>query len=458
MTTKTPFKSTYDPLYDKTPGYNSEYAPSYWVDDAGIPPEDDGAISADIEVDIAIIGGGFTGLATAMFLAKEYNIKAHVLEANQAGWGCTSRNGGQGHLTWGRLSRSQWATRWGIDMAKKIHQNTLKGFEVFKDLTQNKAMDCNPQGDGNILVAHSKSALIALKKESDFCNKILNYQTKCISREQTHIDYMRDNEAHGAFVEPVGIAVQPLKLAFGYMKIARQYGAKVHPASPVTNWRTQNNKHYLTTPNGIVKASVVVVATAGYTNHNLHPLLAYKNMPIMANSAISSVLTDEQIASSGFSSKLIMTDSRKLRFYYRYLPEKRLQIGTRSAITGNDSNNPKHLAIIKATIANKFPALKNINIDYFWSGWMDISHDMMPRIVQPDPQQQIYYAQGYSGNGVSFSAYAALNLAKLVAGIKPDDDDLPIFTSPLPGHPLRILRRPGQRLMFHYFNALDKRP
>ena len=392
---KQAFNSTYDPLYDQIPGHNSGYAPSYWVENAGNPPEDDGAIHRDIEVDIAIIGGGFTGLATAMFLAKEHGITSHVLEANQIGWGCTSRNGGQGHLTWGRLSRSQWARRWGDDMARKIHRNTLKGFEVFQSLATNPSINCNPHGNGNVLVGHCRSAMKKLQAESQFCHSVLGYNTKVITKDEVHEQYMKDQEAYGAMVEPIGIAVQPLKLAFGYMRIAREYGAQVHTASPVIDWRTENATHFLTTPGGIVKAKAVVVATAGYTHHQLHPLLSYKNMPIMANSAVTAVLTDEQIEACGFGSSIFVTDSRKLRFYYRYLAEdKRLQIGTRSAITGRDNNNPKHLHIIKEAISTKFPALQNINIDYFWSGWMDISHDMMPRIVQPDTTQSIYYSQG----------------------------------------------------------------
>lgn len=87
---------------------------------------------------------------------------------------------------------------------------------------------------------------------------------------------------------------------------------------------------------------------------------------------------------------------------------------------------------------------------------MDISHDMMPRIVQPDPKQQIFYAQGYSGNGVSFSAYASRQLAALIAGQSLRESHLPIFNSPLPAHPLRPIRRMGQHLLYKYFQVLDK--
>ncbi|MGB1110112.1 MAG: NAD(P)/FAD-dependent oxidoreductase, partial [Gammaproteobacteria bacterium] len=427
----------------------------YWRHHAGEPPEDDGPVQSDLDVDVALIGGGFTGLATALFLAREHGIKATVLEANQIGWGCTSRNGGQGHLAWGRLSRSQWVKKWGADMARRLHNNTLEGFEVFKAITQDPEIDCEPHGDGNVLVAHSEQALAALEDESRLCNEVLGYNTKVIDRDTLLAEIIGDQEAHGALIEPVGIAVQPLKLAYGYCRVARRLGAKVHTASPVQAWTRDGGSHHLKTPGGTVRAKTVGIATAGYTSAGLHPLTAHRNMPIMANSVVTRELTAEEIAACGFHSNLLITDTRKLRYYYRFLPEGRLQIGTRSAISGADAENPKHLRVVQEAIARKFPALAGIETPWFWHGWMDISHDMMPRIVQPDPSQQVFYAQGYSGNGVSFSAYASKKMAQLIAGEVIAEGDLPIFTTPLPSHPLRPLRRMGQRALYGYFKLLD---
>ena len=83
----------YDPLVAPNPGRGQQYAPTYWVATAGAPPEDDGPVTGDMDVDVVIIGSGFTGLSCALHLAKEHGIKATILEANQVSWGCTSRNG-----------------------------------------------------------------------------------------------------------------------------------------------------------------------------------------------------------------------------------------------------------------------------------------------------------------------------------------------------------------------------
>ena len=82
-----PYDPAYDPLVSPNPGQGRDYAPTYWIGTAGAPPEDDGPITHDIDVDVALIGSGFTGLCTAIHLARNHGIKATVLEANRVSWG-----------------------------------------------------------------------------------------------------------------------------------------------------------------------------------------------------------------------------------------------------------------------------------------------------------------------------------------------------------------------------------
>jgi glycine/D-amino acid oxidase-like deaminating enzyme len=100
--------------------------------------------------------------------------------------------------------------------------------------------------------------------------------------------------------------------------------------------------------------------------------------------------------------------------------------------------------------------LRDVQIDYSWWGWVDVSHDMMPRIAQPDPVQSIYYALGYGGNGVSFSTQAGRRLAERIAGKAGSQWDLPIYSSPLPGHPLASFRRLGQQLLYRWYQRQDE--
>ena len=131
----TPALDRYDPLYDPLrdvhPGVGRGYAPTYWLAAAGEPPGDDGPVAADRDVDVVIVGSGFTGLTCALFLAREHGIRATVLEANRVAWGCSTRNGGQGQNASGRLTRSQWIARWGLETARRLHTEIREGFDRF---------------------------------------------------------------------------------------------------------------------------------------------------------------------------------------------------------------------------------------------------------------------------------------------------------------------------------------
>src|SRR6185437_7272447 len=151
-----------------------------------------------------------------------------------------------------------------------------------------------------------------------------------------------------------------------------------------------------------------------------------------------------------------------LRFYYRLLPDNRLQIGSRSAVSGADAEDPVHLKLLTDAIARKFPPLAGIEIDYSWWGWVDVSHDMMPRIVRPDPAQAIWYALGYGGNGVSFSTWAGKRLAERIVGKDAGRDvfTLPIYDSPLEypnvmgavrSELFAPFRRFGQHLLYRWY-------
>lgn len=89
-------------------------------------------------------------------------------------------------------------------------------------------------------------------------------------------------------------------------------------------------------------------------------------------------------------------------------------------------------------------------------GWVDVSHDMMPRVVQPDPKQSVYYALGYGGNGVSFSAHAGRRMAEQIAGMANPVSNLPIYNSPLPGHPFAPFRRLGQHMLYRWYALRDE--
>jgi taurine dehydrogenase large subunit len=454
---KASYDPKYDPLVDAGPGHNRNYAPTYWIGTAGKPPKDDGPVSGDMEADVVVVGSGYTGLSCAIHLAKEHGIKAVVLEANTVAWGCSTRNGGQAQISSGRLKRSQWIKRWGVDVAKRMHGEIVEAFELFRDLIGSDDINCDPQDGGHFYIAHKPGVMDRLRAESELLNKTFGYGSRVMGREELHERYVKDAEAAGAMWEPDGISIHAAKLAFGYINLARKLGVKIHPASPVMGWKYENGYHYLTTPGGTVRTTKVALATAGYTPPGLSNRTKNRLMPILSNSIVTRKLNKAEREACGFQVMSPLTDTRTLRHYYRYLPDGRVQIGSRSAITGRDAENPEHLALLRKGLARKFPALEGIDLDYSWWGWVDVSHDMMPRIFQPDTERQIFYAMGYGGNGVMYSAQAGKRMAQMIAG-KGQGLDLPIFTSQLPSHGiLTPFRRIGQRFMYKWYYLQDEK-
>lgn len=452
------YDPAYDPLVSEGPGCNRDYAPTWWAASAGTPPDDDGPITQDVDADVVIIGSGFTGLATALFLAREHGIKALVLEANRVAWGCTSRNGGQGQNASGRLYRSQWIERWGLDVAKKLDAEIRYGFQSFTDLVAQ--VDCDAAPGGHLLVAHKANKLAFLERETEVMRKHFGYDVRMLSAEQVRNEWLDDKDSMGAQYEAEGISVHPLKLAYGYLKMAREAGAKVHPASPVTGWETHNGVHHLRTPGGTVRARAVGIATGAYTAPTLHCMLKNRMFPVLSNCIVTRPLTQAELEATRFQTHIAITDTRTLRFYYRLLPDNRLQIGSRSAITGADAHRQSHYQLLVDGLERKFPALKGIQIDHSWWGWVDVSHDMMPRIAQPDTLQQVFYALGYGGNGVSFSAHAGRRMAQRIAGLPDPVFDLPIYRDALPfpaqGEWAAPFRRLGQSLLYKWYWLRDE--
>jgi glycine/D-amino acid oxidase-like deaminating enzyme len=457
------YDPAYDPLLDPSPGHGRDYAPTYWIGTAGEPPPDDGPVQDDMDADVVIIGSGFTGLNAALALARDHGIKAVVLEANRISWGCSTRTGGQAQCAAGRLSRSQWIARWGLPTALRMHQECVDAMDYFRQMIA--GIECEQQPGGHWYIAHKPGVMPKLEKEAKLLRETFNYDARIYDAATVRRDWVNDHECAGAMHEPEGIGIHAGKLAFGLLRQARALGARVPPASPVTGWQTQGGIHHLKTPGGTVRARAVGIATGGYTSQTLHKELKNRLLPILSNSIATRPLTAAEIEAAGIHTRQFFTDTRVLRHYYRLMPDGSMQIGSRSAITGRAAPRQKYEDLLVRDLHRKFPSLKQVEVKYSYWGWVDVSHDMMPRIVQPDGKQSIYYALGYGGNGVMYSAQAGRRLAMLIAG-KPDGAfDLPIFQGRLPFPNVREVitsevfapfRRIGQRFLYKWYYLKDE--
>lgn len=446
----------YDPLISADPGIGEPHSPSYWAATAGPEPEDDGPVTTDKTVEVAIIGGGYTGLASGYYLAKEHGIEACVLEANRTGWGCSGRNGGFVLKAGGRLSYQRMIKRWGEPMARRVFGEIYEGLDRVRDLIRTEGIDCDAQPEGHLWVAHRPEMLKQIESQARFLQDRFDYRTEILSAEDLRTSHFDSEEAYGALRFNDGFGVHPLKLAYSYQRMARTAGCKVHSSSPVQGWTQEGEYQVLTTPGGKVRAKKVICATNGYTPPSLHPTLKNRTFPVLSNVIVTRPLTADEKAACNFASSDLITDTRTLRFYYRRLPDDRILIGGRSAITGKDAANPRHNQALLDALGRKFPALKNIGYDYSWGGWVCISFDDVPHIFQADTQGKLFYAMGYGGSGVSFSVQAGKRLAEKVAGIT-TGHDLPILNTPLPKFPFAPFRRLGQQALYHYYYHRDER-
>lgn len=454
----------YDPLLDDSPGCGVKHTSSYWADISGgndnNKPEDDGPLEHDITVDVAIIGAGYTGLSCALHLAREHGIKAHVFEANQTAWGCSGRNAGFILKSSGRMPYTTMQKKWGEEVMRGIYQEMCAGVDTVNSLIS-EGIECDQQTPGYIKVAHTPSMFKSLQAQAKLQQQMFGYDVQVLSKQVLHQAYMADENAYGAIRYQDGFGLNPLKLAWGYQKLARAAGAKVHTSTPMSFVPTKAAKPIkpivLATPKGTVTAKKVVIATNGYTPKGFHPLITNRTLPVLSQIIVTEPLSTEQIAACNFLTANVVMDTRALKYYYRKLPDNRILFGGRGAITGKNADDPYYAQRLLSVLKTSFPALGTLKISHAWSGWICMALDDLPHLYQGEKgsvEENVFYAMGYCGSGVSFSVQAGKRLAEKVAG--KTLPNLPLYNTALPKFPLAPLRRVGQWGYFHYGKIKDK--
>lgn len=443
----------YDPLHDRHPGEAEPYPASYWADHAGPAPEDDGPLTRIIDTDVAIIGAGYTGLSAAYHLASEFGIQPVVLEANQVAWGCSGRNAGFVLKSSGRKPYAQMRKQWGDAVMQGVYAEFCEGVDRVKHLIS-QGIDCDAQEPGYLRMAHKPSMVATLKAQAELLQSMFGYQVQLLSRDEVHQQFVGDQQCYGALRFGDGFGVNPLKLAYGYQRLARAAGARVHTGSPVIAWQQQQGRQILQTPHGQVRAQKVILATNGYTPNGLHLGVQARTLPVLSQIIVTDPLTPQQLADCQFQTNQVVMDTRALKYYYRKLPDQRILFGGRGAITGAQAADPWYAERLLKVLKQSFPALQPLNYRYQWSGWICMALDDIPHIYQADEAGHVVYSMGYCGSGLSFSAQAGYRLAQKVAG-KPMPN-LPLFQTPLPTFPLAPLRRVGQWAYFHYGQVKDR--
>lgn len=422
-------------MYDPAP------VPSYWEATA---PADDAAwapLEGEAECDVAIIGGGYTGLSAALHLARDHGMDVRVLEAgSRIGWGASGRNGGFCCMPATKMSVAQMIRKYGLDETKRFFASQVEGIEFTRSLIADNDIHCEAMGDGIFEVAHRPRALDEMKEYGETLGRLFGIETSLHSADEFREIGHDSAEQFGALNVSPSFALHPLKFALGLARAASDAGAELHPGSLVTRWLKEGGRHLLATERGLVRARRVIVAANGFLRERMHRDFDGRILPVISNIVTTRPLTQDELAAQSWKTDCPLVNTRRLLFYYRMLPDRRLMLGARGDLAGSPAEGERMRAWMAGRVHELFPAWRDVEIDHFWRGFVCISLRLAPSAGQLPDDDTVFYGFGYHANGVNTAPWTGMKLAAMVAG-KEAEADLPAVMRGLPRRfPLPSLR------------------
>ena len=394
----------------------------------------------DTSVDVAIIGGGYTGLSCAYHLAREHGIEALVLEAGPIGWGASGRNGGFCGLGGTKLGYGAMAEQFGLEETRRYFALQKAAVALVRQIAEAEGIDIEPTGEGQHLVAHKSNRLAALRARAELVEHLFGERWPVWTREELALHLLDAPEAHGCLVIPHYFGLHPLRYVRGLAVAAWTAGARIHASSPVTGWERAGGRHLLRTPGGTVTAARVLVATNGYTPEHLIPALAGRTLPALSSILVTRPLTAAEQAAHRWTQPALIADTRNLLFYIRLLRDGRLLFGARGGTDASPAAFERRKAWMRRRLAQKFPAWPEVEIEHAWWGSVCLARDLHPHLAWLDPEQRTLTALAYHSGGVAFSTMLGWVAAAVLAGKAPDPP-LPAFIrQPPPRFPLPAVR------------------
>jgi len=370
-------------------------------------------LTKNINCEIAIIGGGYTGLLCAINLIENYNLDVILLEAGKVGWGASSRNGGFCSFPPIKTSFKRLQRIYGKEETKKFFQNAVEGSNYTKDIISNYNIDCDVTGESNFIVAHHPNKFKQIKEQAEIYKNEFGIQTEIYSKEEFNNIGHGGTEQFGALSYKPGFAINPLKFVNGIAKYALSKKLKIFEHTFVDKIDKINGSYNLKTKEGSVNAKKIVVATNGFYQEGLVPQLNNRILPVISNIIVTRQLTKNEIDLHNFKTFSPIANTKNLLYYYRKLPDNRILFGTRGDFIGSDHSNLVRSKIMENFFKNIFPSWSNISVDYNWRGLIAMSQKLTPSIGKIK-NEEIYYGFGYHGVGVASAPWTGKQLSKLV--------------------------------------------
>lgn len=395
-------------LYDR-----GQYHTSYWA--ARNPAPRLEALQADIQTDVAIIGGGYTGLSCALHLSRDHGLDTAVLEAGDIGWGASGRNAGFNTLPACKLAAAEVFRRWPEAEARAFFEAQREGQALVYELAQNEGFELGACGQGIFQVAHSRGALAELDEEGHWLRQA-GIPCQTLSRGAFAEIGHGGPDQFGALHMTEGGGIDPMQLTLGLATAARRHGAQLYARSPMQQWRKDGAWHVLQTPQGQVRARQVVVATNGYRDGEEPAGLRHRALPAISNILVTAPLSEAQWQAIGLNNLSPMSDTRMLVTYYRRLPDNRLLLGARSDTWGDPQRDARMQAALHALIARKFPDAGPLPVDYFWRGLVSVTRKLVPSWGRLNDDPSVLFTLGCFGSGVNTMPWMGRTLARAIAG------------------------------------------
>lgn len=394
--------------------------------------------------DVAVVGGGYTGLSAALHLQRDHHLSVRVLEAGQPGWGASGRNGGFCCIGGAKLSYAAMIRRFGEEETRRFVNVQQEAIALVEQLASQEQVELNPRGEGGeVCLAHRPNRARPLQEEAAFLNRTFGIGAHWLAPGELAARGL-GTSLHGGLYSPLGFGLHPLNYARSLAGAAIRHGAILHGRSEVMTILREGRHYRLHTSGGSVRAARVVLATNGYARERLLPSQAGRRLPVLSNVLVTRPLSQEERAQQGWSRTLLAYDSRDLLHYFRLLPDGRFLFGGRGGVSGRPQDVARQRAWMEARFRDIFPAWRHVTFTHFWNGLACLAADRLPHVVELTESPGIFTAFAYHGNGVALGTWSGRAVAALVAG---KDPQLP---APLRQKPPRFFM-PTLRL--HYLRA-----
>ena len=401
-------------------------------------------LNGPAETEVAIIGGGFTGLSAALHLA-EAGVAATVLEAETPGWGASGRNGGQVNPGL-KEDPDAVEARFGAEMGARMVRLSGDAADLVFGLIRRHGIDCAGAQTGWIQPVHDRAALSVVEKRVTQWNR-RGAPLRMLSKGET-ADLLGTDQYLAGMIDERGGNLHPLNYALGLATAAQRAGAVLHGQSRALRLDSNDSGHVIHTARGTLKAHRVLVCTNGYTDGFLPPL-ARTVVPIRSIQVATAPLGDNirrSILPGGHSA----SDSRRLLLYFRLDPQGRFVMGGRGAY--DEAGTRLQMDMLRKVSVQLYPQLKEVDWNFDWGGFVAMTADHYPHLNRVRPG--IMAGLGYNGRGVAMGTAMGKVLADWASGTPEDALDFPV-TEPRP-IPFHFLRRPAVAATVSWYRLRDR--